>query len=80
MKSLIFDLDDTLLMSGTYKNYNDIVPNQKLKNIFENLQNPKSNRISKPGFTYSEDFINVSPHIGYDSPSMQKDKAALKEK
>ena len=24
MKSLIFDLDDTLLMSGTYKNYNDI--------------------------------------------------------
>jgi len=50
------------------------------KEVFENLQNPKSNRISKPGFTYSEDFINVSPHIGYDSPRMQKDKAALKEK
>jgi hypothetical protein len=49
------------------------------KEVFENQQNPRSNRLSKPGFTYSEDFINVSPHIGYDSPKMQKDKAALKE-
>ena len=50
------------------------------KEVFENLQNPKSNRVSKPGFTYSEDYVNVSPQIGYDSPRMQKDKAALKEK
>ena len=41
MKSLIFDLDDTLLMSGTYKNYSDIIPNTRLKYILENLQNPK---------------------------------------
>ena len=41
MKSLVFDLDDTLLMSGTYKRYSDIVPNSKLTDILYNLQNPK---------------------------------------
>ena len=41
MKSLIFDLDDTLLMSSTYKNYSDIIPNTRLKYILENIQNPK---------------------------------------
>lgn len=41
MKTLIFDLDDTLLMSGTYKKYSDIVPDQKLINILYNLPNPK---------------------------------------
>tara|TARA_B110000977_G_C10860025_1_gene409372 strand:- start:223 stop:699 length:477 start_codon:yes stop_codon:yes gene_type:complete len=41
MKSLIFDLDDTLLMSGTYKKYSDIVPDQKLINILYNLRNSK---------------------------------------
>lgn len=41
MKSLVFDLDDTLLMSGTYKRYNDIIPDQKLINILYNLSNPK---------------------------------------
>ncbi|GIT73653.1 MAG: hypothetical protein Ct9H300mP28_34670 [Pseudomonadota bacterium] len=49
------------------------------KEVFENVQNPKSNRISKPGFTYSEDYVNASPHIGYDSPEMQKKKSELKE-
>ena len=41
MKSLVFDLDDTLLMSGTYKRYSDIVPNSTLTDILYNLQNPK---------------------------------------
>jgi FMN phosphatase YigB (HAD superfamily) len=41
MKSLIFDLDDTLLMSGTYKRYSDIVPNSRLTSILYNLQNNK---------------------------------------
>jgi len=50
------------------------------KEVFENVQNPKSNRISKPGFTYSKDYVNTSPHIGYDSPEMQKKKSGLKEK
>ena len=49
------------------------------KEVFENVQNPKSNRISKPGYTYSEDYVNASPHIGYDSPDMQKKKSELKE-
>ena len=49
------------------------------KEIFENQQNPKSNHLSKPGFSYSKDFINVNPHVGYDSPKMQKEKATLKE-
>ena len=37
MKSLVFDLDDTLLMSNTYKQYTDIVPNQRLTDILKNL-------------------------------------------
>ena len=41
MKSLVFDLDDTLLMSGTYKRYSDIVPNSTLTDTLYNLQNPK---------------------------------------
>ena len=49
------------------------------KEVFENVQNPKSNRISKPGFTYSEDYVNTSPHIGYYSPEIQKKKSELKE-
>ena len=49
------------------------------KEVFENQQNPKSNRISKPGYTYSDDFVNVSPQIGYDSPRFLKDKDKLRE-
>ncbi|MED6340575.1 MAG: NADH-quinone oxidoreductase subunit B, partial [SAR324 cluster bacterium] len=50
------------------------------KEVLENVQNPKSNRISKPGFTYSKDFVNSTPHIGYDSPELQKKKNEIKEK
>ena len=49
------------------------------KEVLENVQNPKSNRISKPGFTYSKNYVNTSPHIGYDSPEMQQKKSELKE-
>jgi len=41
MKTLVFDLDDTLLMSNTYKKYSDIVPNQRLNQILNNLPNKK---------------------------------------
>jgi FMN phosphatase YigB (HAD superfamily) len=41
MKSLIFDLDDTLLMSHTYKKYSDIIPNNDLNYILDNIPNPK---------------------------------------
>jgi len=39
----------------------------------------QSNRISKPGFTYSKHYVNTNPHIGYDSPEMQQKKSELKE-
>ena len=41
MKVLIFDLDDTLLMSNTYKRYSDIRPNNHLKHILNNMSNKK---------------------------------------
>ena len=74
-----FDLNPDLGKSINLDAFRPMVEISK-KEVFENQQNPKSNRLSKPGFSYSDDFVNVSPHIGYDSPKMQKDKAALKEK
>ena len=41
MKVLIFDLDDTLLMSNSYKNYNDIQPNNYLNYLLYKLSNKK---------------------------------------
>ena len=41
MKTLVFDLDDTLLMGNTYQRYTDIVPNTKLNQILKNLPNNK---------------------------------------
>ena len=41
MKTLVFDLDDTLLMGNTYKRYTDILPNQRLNQILKNLPNNK---------------------------------------
>ena len=49
------------------------------KEIFENVQNPKSNRSIKPGFTYNQDQANVSPNMGYDTPSGFHEKEALRE-
>jgi len=49
------------------------------KEVFENQQNPKSNRINRPGYSYSSDFVNISPQIGYDSPKFVKDKNRISE-
>ena len=49
------------------------------KEVFENVQNPKSNRSIKPGFTYNQDKANVSPNMGYDTPSGFQEKEALRE-
>jgi len=37
----IFDLDDTILMSNTYKNYSDITPNTTLNYFIDNLEGRK---------------------------------------
>ena len=50
------------------------------KEVFENVQNPKSNRSIKPGFTYNQNQANVSPNMGYDTPSGFQEKEALREK
>ena len=49
------------------------------KEVFENVQNPKSNRSIKPGFTYNQDQANVSPNMGYDTPSGFQEKESLRE-
>ena len=49
------------------------------KEVFENVQNPKSNRSIKPGFTYNQNQANVSPNRGYDTPSGFQEKEALRE-
>ena len=49
------------------------------KEIFENVQNPKSNRSIKPGFTYNQNQANISPNMGYDTPSGFQEKEALRE-
>ena len=49
------------------------------KEIFENVQNPKSNRSIKPGFTYNQNQANVSPNMGYDTPKGFHQKEALRE-
>ena len=50
------------------------------KEVLENLQNPKSNRSIKPGFTYNQSEANVRPNMGYDTPHGFRQKEALKEK
>ena len=52
------------------------IPN---KEVLENLQNPKSNRSIKPGFTYNKSEVNTSPNMGYDTPRGFKEKESLKE-
>jgi len=47
------------------------------KEVFENVQNPKSNRSIKPGFTYNQNQANVSPNMGYDTPKGFQQKEAL---
>ena len=49
------------------------------KEVFENVQNPKSNRSIKPGFTYNQNQANVSPKMGYDTPKGFQQKEALRE-
>ena len=49
------------------------------KEVLENLQNPKSNRSIKPGFTYNQNEANIRPNMGYDTPQGFKQKEALKE-
>ena len=49
------------------------------KEVFENVQNPKSNRSIKPGFTYNQNQANVSPNMGYDTPRGFQEKEALRE-
>ena len=49
------------------------------KEVFENVQNPKSNRSIKPGFTYNQNQANVSPNMGYDTPRGFQQKEALRE-
>ena len=49
------------------------------KEVFENVQNPKSNRSIKPGFTYDQNQANVSPNMGYDTPKGFQEKEALRE-
>ena len=49
------------------------------KEVFENVQNPKSNRSIKPGFTYNQNQANVSPNMGYDTPKGFEEKEALRE-
>ncbi len=49
------------------------------KEVFENVQNPKSNRSIKPGFTYNQNQANVSPNMGYDTPKGFQEKEALRD-
>ena len=49
------------------------------KEVFENVQNPKSNRSIKPGFTYNQNQANVSPNMGYDTPKGFQEKEVLRE-
>ena len=49
------------------------------KEVFENVQNPKSNRSIKPGFTYNQNQANVSPNMGYDTPKGFQQKEALRD-
>ena len=49
------------------------------KEVFENVQNPKSNRSIKPGFTYNQNQANVSPNMGYDTPKGFQQKEVLRE-
>jgi hypothetical protein len=46
--------------------------------VVENVQNPKSNRSTKPGYSYSKDYINTNSTMGYDTPKGRCDKDNLK--
>ncbi len=46
--------------------------------VVENVQNPKSNRSTKPGYSYSKDYINTNATLGYDTPKGRRDKDNLK--
>ena len=46
--------------------------------VVENVQNPKSNRSTKPGYSYSKDYINTNSTMGYDTPKGRRDKDNLK--
>ena len=49
------------------------------KEVYENVQNPKSNRSIKPGFTYNQNQANISPNMGYDTPKGFQQKEDLRE-
>ena len=46
--------------------------------VVENVQNPKSNRATKPGYSYSKDYVNTNATLGYDTPKGRRDKDNLK--
>ena len=46
--------------------------------VVENVQNPKSNRATKAGYSYSKDYINTNATLGYDTPRGRRDKDNLK--
>ena len=49
------------------------------KEVLENTQNPKSNRSTKPGYSYRTDHVNLNPRVGYDTPKGFSEKDALKD-
>ena len=46
--------------------------------VVENVQNPKSNRATKPGYSYSKDYVDTNATLGYDTPKGRRDKDNLK--
>ena len=46
--------------------------------VVENVQNPKSNRATKAGYSYSKDYIETNATLGYDTPKGRRDKDNLK--
>ena len=46
--------------------------------VVENVQNPKSNRATKAGYSYSKDYIDTNATLGYDTPKGRRDKDDLK--
>ena len=71
-----YEAPDTFLKNSVQEVSAFITQN---KEVLENLQNPKSNRSIKPGFTYNKSEVNISPNMGYDTPRGFKEKESLKE-
>ena len=46
--------------------------------VVENVQNPKSNRATKAGYSYSKGYIDTNATLGYDTPKGRRDKDNLK--